>query len=102
MEVVSIDAYSWVMESNIYAMGYFYPHAMTKPYLSTSNYIAKMTNYKKDGHWDKIWDALFHTFVKKSPSKYSFFYKRNMKFSPEHPKIASEFKQIHLKTSNSE
>jgi len=97
MEVVSIDAYSWVMESNIYAMGYFYPKAMTKPYLSTSHYIAKMTNYKKDGHWDKIWDALYHSFIKHKPSNYTFFYKRTLKADKELDVIANEFKTKHFK-----
>ena len=92
MEVVSIDAYSWVMISNIYAMGYFYPKVMTKPYLSTSNYIIKMTNYKKDGEWDKIWDALYHDFLRKKPSNYTFFYKRTFKDDPTMKKIAEEFK----------
>jgi len=79
MEVVSIDAYSWVMESNIYAMGYFTPMAMTKPYISSSHYIARMTNYKKDGHWDKIWDDLYHRFIATKPKEYTFFYKRTSK-----------------------
>lgn len=62
MEVVSIDAYDWVMKSNIYAMGWFYPRAMTKPYISTSNYILKMSKYKR-GEWCNIWDALFYRYL---------------------------------------
>lgn len=96
MEVVSIDAYSWVMISNIYAMGYFYPRMMTKPYLSTSNYINKMTNYKKDGQWDKIWDALYHDFLRKKPSAYTFFYKRTFKDDPNLQKMANDFKSKHF------
>lgn len=96
MEVVSIDAYSWVMISNIYAMGYFYPKMMTKPYLSTSNYINKMTNYKKDGQWDKIWDALYHDFLRKKPSTYTFFYKRTFKDDSNMKKMAEEFKLKHF------
>jgi deoxyribodipyrimidine photolyase-related protein len=96
MEVVSIDAYSWVMISNIYAMGYFYPKLMTKPYLSTSGYIVKMSNYKKNGNWDKIWDALYHDFISKKDSKYTFFYKRTARLTPELEKIATEFKKKHF------
>jgi deoxyribodipyrimidine photolyase-related protein len=94
MEVVSIDAYSWVMESNIYAMGYFNPKVMTKPYLSTSNYVLKMTNYKRDGHWDKLWDALYHDFVSTKPKEYTFFYKRTLKDTPQPEllKMARDFK----------
>jgi deoxyribodipyrimidine photolyase-related protein len=92
MEVVSLDAYSWVMISNVYAMGYFYPKMMTKPYISTSNYVVKMTNYKKDGHWDVIWDALYHDFLRKKPKEYTFFYKRTFKDDPNMKKIAEDFK----------
>lgn len=70
MEVVAMDAYDWVMKSNIYCMGYFYPDAMTKGYISTSNYILKMSNYPK-GEWCKVWDALFYVYVmERKPSAY--------------------------------
>ncbi len=92
MEVVSMDAYSWVMVSNIYAMGYFYPKILSKPYLSTSNYIVKMTNYKRNGEWDKTWDALYHDFVASKPSQYTFFYKRTLKKDMKIHDIAREFK----------
>lgn len=62
MEVIAMDAYDWVMKSNIYAMGWFYNAAMTKPYISTSNYIRKMSNYKQ-GEWCKIWDSLFYRYL---------------------------------------
>lgn len=96
MEVVSMDAYSWVMISNIYAMGYFYPKIMSKPYLSTSNYINKMTNYKRNGQWDIIWDALYHSFVASKPSQYTFFYKRTVKNDNNYKKIAHDFITKHF------
>jgi deoxyribodipyrimidine photolyase-related protein len=92
MEVVSMDAYSWVMVSNIYAMGYFFPKIMTKPYLSTSNYICRMSNYKKDGHWDSVWDELYHDFVKSKPNTYTFFYKRTANNSKNDRQLATSFK----------
>merc|ERR1719169_185324 len=70
MEVVAIDAYDWVMVSNIYAMGYYYPAAMTKPYLSASNYLCRMTNYPKDGTWDTLWDGLFYVNITTKPSTF--------------------------------
>jgi deoxyribodipyrimidine photolyase-related protein len=79
MEVVCIDAYSWVMISNIYTMGYFWNEAMTKPYLSSSNYILKMSDYKKNGYWEIIWTNLYKKFIIEKPSKYVFFYKRTIK-----------------------
>lgn len=98
MEVVSIDAYSWVMESNIYAMGYFYNKVMTKPYLSTSNYIVKMTDYKRDGHWDVIWNRLYREFVAKKPKEYTFFYKKTLKtaLSEENPRIVKDFQNMFI------
>ena len=34
----------------------------TKPYISGSNYVVKMSDYKK-GEWSDIWDALFWRFL---------------------------------------
>lgn len=62
MQMIAMDAYDWVMKSNIYAMGWHYPKAMVKPYLSTSNYLLKMSNYPK-GPWCNVWDALFYRFL---------------------------------------
>lgn len=62
MEVCAIDAYDWVMRPNIYCMGYFYTKAMSKPYISTSNYIVKMSSRKYKN--DPKWDALFHKYIK--------------------------------------
>jgi deoxyribodipyrimidine photolyase-related protein len=76
MEVVSIDAYDWVMIPNIYSMGYFSKIGMKRPYLSSSNYLLKMSNYKKDGKWDVDWTEKFRNFVK---LKKIGFYLRSIK-----------------------
>ncbi|MFM2135007.1 MAG: hypothetical protein RL021_407 [Bacteroidota bacterium] len=59
-----IDAYDWVMVPNVYGMSQFADGGLmsTKPYISGSNYILKMSDYKK-GEWCEIWDALFWRFV---------------------------------------
>ncbi|MFK8058488.1 MAG: cryptochrome/photolyase family protein [Polaribacter sp.] len=61
-----IDAYDWVMVPNVYGMSLFADGGLmsTKPYISGSNYIMKMSNYKK-GDWQKTWDGLFWTFMDK-------------------------------------
>ena len=61
-----IDAYDWVMVPNIYGMSLYADGGLmsTKPYISSSNYIMKMSNYKK-GDWQKTWDGLFWTFMDK-------------------------------------
>jgi len=78
----SCDSYDWVMVGNVYGMGYFSTNTMRKPYLSTSNYIIKMSDYKKDGYWDQIWDSLFYNFLLENKSKLkggAAFYLRNLK-----------------------
>ena len=61
-----IDSYDWVMVPNVYGMSQFADGGLmsTKPYISGSNYIVKMSDYKK-GEWCKIWDALFWNFMDK-------------------------------------
>jgi deoxyribodipyrimidine photolyase-related protein len=59
-----IDAYDWVMVPNVYGMVQFADGGLmtTKPYISGSNYILKMSDYKK-GDWCAIWDGLFWRFM---------------------------------------
>ena len=66
---LSIDSYDWVMVGNVYGMGYFNTNTMRKPYISTSNYIRNMSDYKNDGNWNEIWDALFYKFLSDNKSK---------------------------------
>ncbi|WP_201556605.1 cryptochrome/photolyase family protein [Psychrobacter sp. 72-O-c] len=65
-----IDAYDWVMVPNVYGMSQFADGGLvaTKPYISGSNYINKMSNYqvKSKGEsveWAQIWDGLFWRFM---------------------------------------
>jgi len=59
-----IDAYDWVMVTNVYGMSQFADGGLmaTKPYISGSNYLMKMSNYKK-GDWQATWDGLFWRFM---------------------------------------
>jgi deoxyribodipyrimidine photolyase-related protein len=59
-----IDAYDWVMVTNVYGMSQFADGGLmaSKPYISGSNYIMKMSNYKK-GEWQDTWDGLFWRFM---------------------------------------
>jgi len=61
-----IDAYDWVMVPNVYGMSQFADGGImsTKPYISGSNYLMKMSDYPK-GEWQEIWDALFWRFLNK-------------------------------------
>jgi deoxyribodipyrimidine photolyase-related protein len=59
-----VDAYDWVMVPNVYGMTQYADGGLmtTKPYCSGSNYILKMSDYKK-GPWCEIWDALYWRFI---------------------------------------
>ncbi len=59
-----IDAYDWVMVPNVYGMSQFADGGQmsTKPYISGSNYLMKMSNFQK-GSWQQLWDALFWRFM---------------------------------------
>lgn len=68
---VFIDAYEWVMSANIYGMSqYSYPEMMTKPYISSSNYLKKMSHYQT-GKWAEIWDGLYWNFIDKNKAKFA-------------------------------
>jgi len=73
-----IDSYDWVMVPNVYGMSQFADGGLmsTKPYISSSNYIMKMSDYKK-GDWQKIWDGLYWRFIFKNQS----FFKSNPRLS---------------------
>jgi len=59
-----VDAYDWVMVPNVYGMTQFADGGLmtTKPYISGSNYLLKMSDYAK-GSWTEIWDGLFWRFM---------------------------------------
>ena len=59
-----VDAYDWVMVPNVYGMTQFADGGLmtTKPYISGSNYLMKMSDYEK-GSWQEIWDGLFWRFM---------------------------------------
>ena len=73
-----IDAYDWVMVGNVYGMSGFSDGGSitTKPYISSSNYIVKMSNdYKKSEAWCKIMDGLYWRFL----NKYKELFKSNIR-----------------------
>jgi deoxyribodipyrimidine photolyase-related protein len=59
-----VDAYDWVMVPNTYGMTQFADGGLmtTKPYISGSNYLLKMGDWKK-GAWQDVWDGLFWRFM---------------------------------------
>ena len=60
-----IDSYEWVMIPNVFGMSQYSLtniSMMSKPYISSSNYIRKMSDYKKDDCFI-YWDALYWFFI---------------------------------------
>lgn len=97
-----VDSYDWVMVPNVYGMVQFADGGLmtTKPYISGSNYVLKMSDYKK-GPWCEIWDGLFwrfmdvhRTFFKKNP-RLGMLVNTFDKMAPEkrnaHNEIAEKF-----------
>lgn len=68
---LSIDSYDWVMTPNVYGMSQYADGGliMTKPYISSSNYIRKMSDYSS-GDWCDVWDGLFWRFIHKHKDKF--------------------------------
>jgi len=94
-----IDSYDWVMVPNIYGMSQFSDGGTfaTKPYISGSNYIKKMSNYR-NGDWQKTWDGLFWRFI----SKHQDFFKSNPRTSMLYytfNRMNNEKKKIHLENA---
>jgi deoxyribodipyrimidine photolyase-related protein len=59
-----IDSSDWVMGPNVFGMGQFSDGGIfaTKPYIAGSNYIRKMSHYKKEA-WMEQLDGLYWRFI---------------------------------------
>lgn len=92
-----IDSYDWVMVPNVYGMSSFSDGGKmsTKPYISGSNYVKKMSDYS-DGDWTEKWDALFWNFVNDNRA----FFEKNPRLGMmirTFDKMTDEKKKAHLK-----
>ena len=65
-----VDSSEWVMTPNVFGMGTFADGGVfaTKPYICGSNYILKMSDYKK-GEWCNTVDGLYWRFVSRHMGK---------------------------------
>ena len=73
-----IDSSEWVMVPNVFGMATYADGGLmsTKPYTCGSNYILKMSNYKK-GDWCDVMDGLYWRFAE-----------RNIKFYESNPRLS--------------
>jgi deoxyribodipyrimidine photolyase-related protein len=95
-----IDAYDWVMVPNVYGMSQFADGGLmaTKPYISGSNYLMKMSDYKK-GEWQPVWDGLFWRFM----HVHRDFFLKNPRLGMlvrTFDKMPEEKQQLHLNNAN--
>lgn len=100
-----IDAYDWVMVGNVYAMSCFCDGGsfVTKPYLASSNYLIKMSDYSKKEPWCEIVDALYWSFLHKHHHLFkdnirmkmqiALLKKMNKEKLNKHLQIAQDFKK---------
>ncbi|MAJ45456.1 MAG: cryptochrome/photolyase family protein [Candidatus Marinimicrobia bacterium] len=97
---VFIDSYDWVMVPNIYGMSQFADGGLfaTKPYISGSNYIKKMSDYK-NGDWVKIWDGLYWNFINNQTEFFSNNHRLSMMVSIL-KKMDKEILNKHLRVAN--
>ncbi len=60
-----VDSSDWVMGPNVFGMGQFSDGGIfaTKPYISGSNYILKMSHYSKNSDWCEAIDGLYWRFI---------------------------------------
>lgn len=67
-----IDSSDWVMGPNVFGMGQFSDGGIfaTKPYICGSNYLLKMSDYKK-GPWCPIVDGLYWRFIENHKAFFS-------------------------------
>ena len=94
-----IDAYDWVMVTNVYGMSQFADGGLmaTKPYISGSNYLMKMSDFPK-GDWQKIWDGLFWRFM----NNHRDFFLKNPRLGMlvgTFDKMANEKRFSHIETA---
>jgi deoxyribodipyrimidine photolyase-related protein len=90
------------MVPNIYGMSQFADGGIitTKPYLSGSNYITKMSDFpKKKEPWQEIWDGLYWRFI----NEHRQFFQQNPRLGMmvmTYDKMSEEKKIAHMNNAN--
>ncbi len=90
-----IDSFDWVMVGNVYYMSQWVSDAITtKPYISSSAYILRMSDYSR-GEWMESWDALYWTTI----DRHSDLLRKNYRIAAQvafwNRKSAQEKKALH-------
>ena len=95
-----IDSSDWVMVPNVFGMATYADGGMmsTKPYTCGSNYILKMSNFKK-GEWCDIVDGLYWSFIERNMSEIKKNYRMSM-MANAYKKISEERKKTIFTKAN--
>jgi deoxyribodipyrimidine photolyase-related protein len=70
----------------------------TKPYISGSNYVLKMSDYKK-ANWADAWNGLYWNFISKNKETFATNHRMRMMVSML-DKMKKETLQNHLENAN--
>jgi len=95
-----VDAYDWVMVPNVYSMSQFADGGTfaTKPYISGSNYLRKMSDYPS-GDWEELWTSLYWNFIETHTHFFSQNYRLSMMprlLEKMNPEKRAQYKNIAL------
>lgn len=103
-----LDSYEWVMGPNVFGMSQMSDGGIfaTKPYISGSNYLLKMSHYPK-GEWCETWDGLYWNFISRHLKDFeknprmsmmaSLWKKMDPTLQARHQKRAKAFIQEHTR-----
>ncbi len=88
------DSWDWVMVGNVYYMSQWASDAITtKPYISSSAYVLRMSDYGK-GDWCAAWDALYWSAIHRHAALIRKNYRMAAQVSFWEKKSAAEKKEI--------
>jgi deoxyribodipyrimidine photolyase-related protein len=88
------DSWDWVMVGNVYYMSQWTSDAITtKPYISSSAYVLRMSDYEK-GEWCADWDALYWSAIHRHADLIRKNYRMAAQVSFWEKKTAAEKKAI--------
>ena len=95
-----VDSSDWVMVPNVFSMGTYSDGGIfaTKPYICGSNYILKMSNFKK-GEWCDIVDGLYWSFIERNINEIRKNYRMSMMVNA-YKKISEERKKTIFAKAN--
>ena len=65
-----VDAYDWAVVPNVYSIGQLQDINLSKPNVSSSNYILSMSWYERD-EWADVWDGLYWEFISNNSDLFS-------------------------------